>query len=57
MWDCYVNDSSKGRYDIILARYILPALILNLKLSDHFIESDEGPFKGSMVSVVDLGTY
>ena len=23
MWDCYVDDSAKGRYDIILGQYIL----------------------------------
>ena len=32
-WNFHVNDSTKVRYDIILGRYILTALVLNLKLS------------------------
>ena len=45
-WDFHVDDSAKGRYDIILGRDILKALGLNLKFSDHFIESYDVPFKG-----------
>ena len=29
--ECHVDESSKGRYDIILVRYILPPLELNIK--------------------------
>ena len=36
-WNCHVGDSAKGRYDIILGRYILTALVLNLKLSEQII--------------------
>ena len=28
-WDCYVNDSTKGGFNMILSRYILTALVLN----------------------------
>ena len=30
---CYADDSAEGRYDIILGRYILTELGLNLKFS------------------------
>ena len=53
----HVDDSAKGRYDLILGRDILTALGLNLKFPDHAIEAYDGPFKGYMASVVDMGTY
>ena len=56
-WKCHVDNSAKGRYDMILGRYLLTTLGLNLKLSDHFIEADDGPFKGSTSPMVDMGTY
>ena len=56
-WKNYVDDSAKGRYDTILGRYLLTDLGLNLKFSDHVIEADDGPFKGSTAPMVDLGTY
>ena len=40
-WKCHVNDSSKGRYYMILGRYLLTELVLNLRLSDKTIESDD----------------
>ena len=43
---CHVNDSSKGRYDIILGRDILIEFGLNLKFFDHIIEADGGLLKG-----------
>ena len=54
MWNFHVNEFSKGRYDMILGRYILKDLILNLKSSDHVIEADYEPFKESMATMVDL---
>ena len=56
-WKFYVDDSTKGRYNMILGRYILNALVLNLKLSDHVIESYDGPLKGSTATMADMGTY
>ena len=53
----HVNDSSKGRYDMILGRDILTALGLNLKLCDHVIEADDGTFKGYTTPMVNIGTY
>ena len=54
---CHVDDSAKGRYDMMLGWYILTQLGLNLKFSEHVIESGDGTFKGSTTPIVDLGTY
>ena len=42
---------------MILGRNILTELGLNFKFSEHVIKDDDGPFKGSTTSVVNLGTY
>ena len=42
---------------MILGRAILTELVIILKLSEHTIETDDGPFKGSTTPMVDLGTY
>ena len=52
-----MDESTKGRYDMILVRYLLIALVLNLKLPDSVIEADDGPFKGSAPPIIDLGKY
>ena len=57
MWSFHADESAKGRYDMILGRYLLTALGSNLKFSDLVIEADYGPFKGSTAPMVDLGTY
>ena len=54
-WKCHVDDSAKGRYDMILGRDILTQLVLNLKFSEHFIESDDGTLNRSKIPMVDLG--
>ena len=56
-WKCHVDYSAKGMYDMILGRYILIELGLNLKFSEHFTEADDGPFKGFTTPMADLGTY
>ena len=52
-----MDDSAKGRYDIILGQNKLIELVLNLKFSEHVIEVGDGPFNGSTTPMVDLGTY
>ena len=32
-WECHMGEYTKGKYDMILGRYILKALKLNIKLS------------------------
>ena len=55
-WNYHMYDSTNGRYDMILGRYLLTYLGLNLQLSDHTIEADDGTFKGSRAPMVDMGT-
>ena len=57
MWKCHVDDSTKSRYDMILGGYKLSDLVLNLKISDHIIESDDETLKGSTSPMADMGTY
>ena len=56
MWKCHVDDPDKGRQDMILVQGILTESVLNLKFSEHVIEDDDGPFKGSTIPMVYLGT-
>ena len=53
----HVDDSAKGRYDMILGRDILTTLGFNLEFSDPVIESDNGTFKGLTAPMFDLVTY
>ena len=56
-WNCHMDESAKDRYDIILSRYLLTALGLNLELYYHVIKADDVPIKGSEAPMVYLGTY
>ena len=56
-WKFHIYDSAKGRYDMILGRYLLISLGLNLELSKHVTKVDYGTFKGSTAPMVDLGAY
>ena len=56
-WKCHVDESAKGRYDMILGRDILTELVSNLKFSGQVIEADDRPFKGSTTPMVYFGKY
>ena len=45
-WKCHVAKSTNIRYDMILGRYLLTALGLDLKFSENVILGGDGPFKG-----------
>ena len=53
----HVDNSSKGIYDMFLDRDILRALGLNIKLSDHVIQADDSPLKGSAATMIYMDTY
>ena len=57
MFNCHVSYSAKGRYVMILDRDLLTALGLNLKWSEHVIDTYDGTLKMSSSTMVDLGTY
>ena len=52
-----MDESAKGRYDMILGRDILTELGLNLKFSNRVIKAYDRTFKGYTTSMVDLGMY
>ena len=52
-----MDESAMGRCDMVLGRYILTELELNLKLSKNVIKYYCGPLKESTAPKVDLGTY
>ena len=52
-----MDEYAKDRYDMILGRYLLIELVLNIKFSEHFIKVDNETFHGSTTPMVDLGTY
>ena len=56
-WNWHMDDSYKGIYVMLLGRYLLTESLLNLKLSEHSIEVDDGHLKGLTSPMVDLGTY
>ena len=57
MWKCHVGDSAKDRYDMILGKYLLTKLGLNIKFSEDIIEADDGTFKWSTTPMFNLGKY
>ena len=46
MWKFHVDESTNGRYDMILGRDLLTALVIDLKSSDNVIIGGEVPYKG-----------
>ena len=56
-WKCHVDESAKGRYNMLLGKYVLTELGLHLKFSEHATKADDRPFKGSTTPMGNLGTY
>ena len=52
-----MDDSIKGRYHMIIGRYLWTELGFVLKFYENIIEADDGPFKGSTTTMVELGTH
>ena len=52
-----MDDSAKVRYNMILVQDLLTELGFNLKLSEHIIKEDDGPFKGYTTPMVNLSAY
>ena len=56
-WNSHVHDYAKVIYDVILGRYQLTALGLNLKFFCNVIKADGGTFKWSTAPMADQGAY
>ena len=57
MRTCHVDDSAKGRYNMILGRNLLTTLGLDIKFSDRVIVGVERLYEGCSVSMVDVSNY
>ena len=56
-WKCHEDESSTGRYDMILGRDLLTALVLDLKFYKNVIYGGEGPYKGCSAPILDINNY
>ena len=54
---CHVDESTTGRYDLIIVRYLLTALGLDLKFSENIVIVSEGPCEGLLAPMVDISNY
>ena len=45
-WNCQVDNYTNSRYDMILGRYLLTAVGLDLKFPQNIVIGDEGPYNG-----------
>ena len=52
-----MDEFTNGRYYMILGRYLLTALVLDLKFSDNVIIGGKGPYEGCSALMVDLINY
>ena len=52
-----MDNSTEGRYDMILGRDLLMSTILDLKLSRHVIVGGEIPYEGYITPMIDMITY
>ena len=57
MRKCHVNESTTGRYDMILGRDLLTALGLDLKFSDNVISGVKLQYEGCSAPIVDVINY
>ena len=57
MWKCHIDEYTTVRYDMILGRDLLTALVLDLKFDENFINGGEGPYKGCSTPMVDVNNY
>ena len=56
-WKCHVDESTNGRYDMILGRDLLTTLGLDLKFSENIMIGGKGPYEGCSAPIVDLNYY
>ena len=56
-WKFHIDESTNSRYYIILGRYLLTALVLDLKFSGNVIIGREGPYEGWLAHIIDVSKY
>ena len=48
---------SNTRYTMVLSRYLLTALGLNISFPENIVIGDEGPYEGCSAPMVDVSNY
>ena len=56
-WKYHVDESSNGRYEMILGRGLLTSLGMDLKFSDNFIIGSNIQYEGLSAPMVDVSNY
>ena len=56
-WKFHMDESTNGRYYMILGRDLLTALVLDLKFSKNVIICGEGPYEGCSAPMMDVSNY
>ena len=54
-WECHMDESAIGRYNVILGRDLIIRLVLNINCFENVIEADYVPLKGSTATTIVLG--
>ena len=57
MWKCHKDESTNGRYYVILGRDLFTVLGLYLKFSENVIRGGEIPYEGCLAPIVDVNNY
>ena len=56
-WKCHVDHKNNIRYYMILSRYLLTALGMDLDFSENLVIGDEGPYEGCLSNMAELSNY
>ena len=56
-WKYHVDDSTAGRYDMIISRDLLNKIGIDLKCSKNTIEYIKGPYQGCTTPMVNIYDY
>ena len=56
-WNCNVAKSINISYYMILGKYLLSALDMDIKFSENTTVGGDGPYKRCSVTMVDFRTY
>ena len=56
-WKCRMDNKNNSRYYMILGRYLITKLRLDLNFSENIIIGDKGPYEGCSAPMVDLSNY
>ena len=57
MWKCHVDESTAGRYAMVLDRDLNTAQGLDLKFSENIVIGGEGPYEKLSENMFDVRNY